>query len=815
MLRNWFLIALRHLWRHRLYTAINVLGLAIGLSACMMIAVQVRFETGFDTFHAKAARIVRVNRTEQFADMPRWLSSITGLPVAAALATLPEVEATVRAIPSLVTVMRDGQGFQEGMLRVDPSYPRIFDVTFLKGDPSLALAQPGDAVISRSTATKFFGDGEPLGGTLTLDSGRILRVTAVMEDPPVNTAFQARLLVNIATSVSDAGDRDFRQREFSWNNSWLSTYLLLRPGTDRAAVEARLEEVLSAVVPDYVPPGDTKGRHSFTLSLQPLTDIRTNPVGGEAGTPIEVVRGLALIGLLVLLIAGINFVNMTTARASLRLREIGIRKTLGARRSGLVAQFLLESVILSLAAGILALAATELLLPFVLVTLQVTGFVDPFADPVLVAVLLLLPPLLGLVAGLYPALVLSRVAAAEGLRGAMGAGGKLRAALVVMQFAIAIILSIGALFVLAQTRFAATDRLGFDRENVLVVRGALGNRTESAADAMGDAIARLPGVLSVGMSAWAPADGSRSTSVYTVPGRDAPATLRVEPVDFGYMATLGVPLLAGRGFDPAHAADILRAGVGEEERPDANVLVSRAALPLLGVSRPEEAIGLAIRRPIVEGQTSRQVLTIVGVVEDIRFGSARGGLDATIFTVDLSQRGTMLVRLAPGDQRAMLAAIDDIRRDHDATGPIRRAFLDENIDRLYAAEARQGTVIATFAGLAVIIACLGLYGLASFTAERRTKEIGIRKVLGASVADIVRLLVWQFSRPVLVANLIAWPVAWYGVRSWLDGFAHRIDINPLLFLAVGAVALIIAWVTVAGHAARVAAEKPVRALRYE
>lgn len=813
MFRNWFLIALRHLWRHRLYTAINVLGLAIGLSACMMIAVQVRFETGFDGFHTKADRIVRVNRTDQFADMPRFRSNITGLPVAPALATLPEVEDTVRLIPSVATIIHEGQPFQEGMARVDPSYARIFDIVLLKGDPS--LSQPGDAVIARSTAVKFFGDGEALGRTLTLDSGRILRVTGVMEDPPVNSSFQARVLTNIATSLSDASDGDFRKREFSWNNSWLYTYLLLRPDADPAAVEVRLGALLSAIVPDYVSPDDAKGRYSFTLSLQPLTDIRTNPVAGEPGTPMEVVRGLALIGILVLLIAGINFVNLTTARASLRLREIGVRKTLGARRGGLVAQFILESVMLSLVAGIVALAATELLLPLALVTLQVTGFIDPFADPALVVALLLLPPLLGLIAGLYPALVMSRIGASEGLRGAMGAGGKLRSVLVVMQFAIAIILAIGALFVLIQTRFAATERLGFDRENVLVIRGALGNGTEPGADALRDAVARLPGVLSVGMSAWAPADGSRSSSVYTVPGRLAPTTMRVEPVDFGYMATLGVPLLAGRTFNSAHAADILRANKSEEDRQQANVLVSRAALPLLGVSRPEDAIGLVIRRPAIDGKPSSQILTIVGVVEDIRFGSARGDLDATIFTVDLAQRGTTLVRLAPGDQRATLEAIDAIWRQRDATQPIRRSFLDENIDRLYAADARQGKVIATFAGLAVIIACMGLYGLAAFTAERRTKEIGIRKVLGASVADIVRLLVWQFSRPVLLANLIAWPLAWYGVSLWLEGFASRVAVNPLIFVGVGLAALIIAWGTVAGHAARVAAEKPVRALRYE
>lgn len=817
MVWNWLLTAWRHLGRHRLYTAINVLGLAVGMAVCMIIATLVRFETSFDGFHRNADRIVRVNRTEHLSGMPPMRGNVTGLPVGPALlAHLPGVEDMVRVGRFLATIVRDdGQSFPETAARVDPSYPHVFDVAFLKGDPALALARPGDAVITDSTARKIFGDADPMGRTLKLQTGRLLTVTGVIADPPQNSSLRAAILTPITTSISDQGDKDYREREQSWHSSWLTTYLLLSPGIDPVTLAQRVQAALPAIVPDYVAPDDAGGRSTFTLNFQRLTDIRLHPIGGEGGMPVIVVQALALIGALVLLVAGINFVNLTTARSSLRLREIGIRKTLGAGRSALIMQFLAESVMLALLAGVLALPATELVLPF-LAELEVDIPGDPFADRGLLLGLLLFPPLLGLLAGLYPALVLSRVSPAAGAQGRTVGSGRLRTILVVLQFSIAVTLTIGALVILQQTRHAATQQLGFDRANVLLVHdGVMPVGSTIRLDTLRQTMERLPGVQSAALAAWAPADGSSAFSGLRLPGQSEQLHLRVEPVDFGYLETLGATLLAGRLFDPAHADDISRTATDKTERPTANVIVSRAMLAKLGVKDPAGALGLTIQGGAPTKGEASQVRTIVGVVEDIRFNTAHFEPEATLFTIDQSQRGVLILRLAPGDQKAMLAAIDKAWSQIVPDKPIRRSFLDQNIDRLYDEEKRQGAVIAVFAGLAGIIACLGLYGLAAFTAERRTKEIGIRKVLGASVADIVRLLIWQFSRPVLVANLIAWPLAWVGLSRWLEGFASRITLNPLLFAAVGMGALMIAWVTVAGHAARVAAEKPVNALRYE
>lgn len=815
MVGNWILTAWRHLMRHRLYTAINVLGLAVGMAVCMIIATLVRFETSFDGYHRQADRIVRVNRTDQISGMPPWRGSATGLPVGPALLEhLPGVEEMVRVDRFQAMIDRDdGQQFVENAVRVDPSYPRLFDLDFRRGDPTLALARPGDTVITETAARKFFGEADPMGRTLKLKSGRLLTVTGVIADPPRNSSLRATVLTNIATSTSDQGDRDYRERQQSWHNSWLTTYLLLSPGIDPADMEKRIQAALPSIVPDYVVPEEAKGRFSFSLNLQRLTDIRMHPIGGEAGVPVAMVQALALIGTLVLLIAGINFVNLTTARSALRLREIGIRKTLGAGRFALIMQFLTESMLLAMLAGLLALPAMELVLPL-LSRLDVDVPGDPFADPVLLLGLALFPPLLGLAAGLYPAIVLSRVAPAMGARGQMAGGGRLRAALVVLQFSIAVALTIGALVVFLQTRHAATQQLGFDRENVLLIHD---DREGAAAplDRMRDAMLRLPGVRSAALAAWAPADGSVGVSELRLPGQGTPTHLRVEPVDFGYLETLGATLLAGRLFDPAHSNDITRLVTDRANRPAANIVITRAMLPKLGVQDPVAALGLQIRGSVSKNGGTEEVLTIVGVVADIRFSTAHFEPDAVLFTIDQSQRGVLIVRLVPGDQKAMLAMIDRKWAKMVPDKPIRRSFLDENIDRLYEVEKRQGTVIAVFAGLAGVIACLGLYGLAAFTAERRTKEIGIRKVLGASVADIARLLVWQFSRPVLIANLIACPLTWIALHHWLEGFAFRIALSPLLFAAVGLGALMIAWVTVAGHAVRVAAEKPVNALRYE
>lgn len=814
MVSNWLIIAFRNLMRHKLYSTINVLGLAVGLAACLMIAVLVRFETSFDTYHENADRIVRINRLDQMAGREPRISSGTSLPVGPALASaLPEVEAMARVATFGAIFRHEGSVLRQRVHRVDPEYFRLFDVRFLRGDAATALATPDSVVLTQETAHILFGTQDPMGRTLELTTGRVWRVTAVIADPPLNSSIRPRILVQLGASFSDSTDRDFREKQDRWTSHWVQTFLLRAPGVDAGRLEARMAEVLPRIAPDYLPPDKAGDRYTFSLKAQPLTDIHTNPQR-EAGTPMAVIGGLVSIGALVALVAGINFVNLTTARSSLRGREVAIRKTLGARRGGLVTQFLMESLLLAMAAGLLAVALLELLVPIVLPLVRMPVMPEPLADPVIFGICVGLPLLLGVLAGLYPALILAAFDPVRAMKGEGGQDrGRLRTMLVVLQFTIAITLGICAVVILSQTRYAATQGLGFERENVLLVRDVALDETKDKRRILVEEVRRLPGVLRAGYGAWAPGDGSSATSDFTVAGDVV--ELRVEPVDFGYLEALSPRLLAGRLFDPARAADIFQEDGAAGPRDRANILISAAALPLLGAQTAEQAIGRTLSRGSAIKGSLPAGLTIVGVIDDLRFTSARAALEPTILVIDQDQRDLLVLRFADGQARSVLAALGDTWRRLNPDVPLRWEFLDEQLAAQYAAEERQGVVIAVFAGLAMIIGCLGLYGLAAFAAQRRTREIGLRKVMGASVGQIVQLLVWQFSRPVFAANLIAWPLAWLLASHWLSGFAARISLGPLPFLLAGTVTILIAWLTVAGHAAQVAAARPSRALRHE
>ncbi len=813
MLKNWFMVALRNLVRHKLYTTINVLGLAAGLAAALLITVFVRHELSYNSMFTDADRTLRLVRTEHMPGRPPDTYAAMPMPAAAALKQeFAEIETIVRFGRVREIVRRGDESLYVGFHAVDVDYLRLFDWPFLSGDPRTALSQPNSTVLTKALATKIFGEQEALGRTVTLVDGRTLTVTGVIQDPPSNVTDEVEALISMSTPLPFLE----RQRE-NWNSNWLHIYVQLAPGTDMDRLKANLKDFPARVRPNLNSEPD--GGYRAELSLQPLLDIRTHPLPGGVGTSMAVISGLIALAVLIMAIAAINFINLATARATMRAREVALRKTLGAPRRLIIIQFLGESLLLTLLAGLLAIAVVELgLAPFQ----SALGIkMDPafHAMGLLGGVTLGLSVLLGLLGGLYPAFVLSGFRPAQVLRSNKSAGvggGRLRAALVVAQFAVAIGLTIGTLVVLQQTRYASSQELGFDKENVVLLRGFEYQAARSKMETLKQRLLADLAVVSVAGAPWAPSDPSERTSTYGIitGGRNETMTVRTEPVDFGYFETLGASMVAGRTFDKARLADELKSppeGTREEGRTAATI-ISATAVQQFGWGNPAEAIGRTIHYPQDEGDVTLQV---IGVVADLQYKSARNNTVATIYQAEPPEARVLMVRIRPGDVSATLNRIDGLWREMVPDVPMRRHFLDEGVERLYADDIRQGKLFAAFAGLAVIIACLGLFGLASFTAERRTKEIGIRKVLGASVPDLVRLLVWQFSRPVLIANLIAWPVAWYGLSRWLQGFAYRVDLDPLLFLAAGLGAMVIAWVTVAGHAARVAAAKPVKALRYE
>ncbi|MEA1674486.1 ABC transporter permease [Nitrospirillum sp. BR 11163] len=823
MLGNFLRVAVRILVRDRLYTLLNVAGLAIGIAAASMLGLYVWHETHYDGFFSKAGQIYRVDKTEFVPGRMPITYDSTAKPLGPALKQdFPEIEAMVRIHSEAVVASRDGNAFREWMLVVDADFFRLFDLPFIAGDPGTALAAPGTVVLPESVARKYFNGVDILGRTLTLTNGVSLTVSGVIRDLPTNTHLRrGAMLTTIGTRLGENFDGWFTRMDTVWNTNFIRTYILVKPGTDPAALTARFPAFLTARDPNYLSTGTNKPAKALVLTG--LTHIHTDPTGVGANL-LGVLRGLVAVAAVVLGIAIVNFVNLSTARSSLRVREVAVRKALGAPRGLLVGQFLVESVLLTLVAAVLGYVLLEMLMPTFVSVLGIRFDRGYLYSPWLLVAELAGVLAVGGLAGLYPALVLSRPTASVLLKGGTvsSGGSAVRTLLVVAQFSAAILLAISTIVIFQQTRYVSSQQLGFNAEGVLLVRELHQPEARTHIESFRQALLRIPGVAQAGASFHAPSDGSDSTDNYHVPGTvdDGTIVFRSEFIGHDYLQAMGVRLLAGRLFDRAATADALRdpAAAAPSEglnnvRPTdplgRTVVLSWRAVQRLGFHTAEEAVG---RQVIYDVDYP---LTIIGVVDDWQFNSARTELQPTAFLLDERGLDVMAVRLTPAAGATTLAAIDQLWKDTFPTIPGNRQFLDDHIRDAYTGEMRQGTLLAGFTGLAILIACLGLFGLAAFTAQRRTKEIGLRKVLGAGVTDIVRLLVWQFSKPVMVANLIAWPLAWLGLSRWLQGYAYRIALNPLVFAVAGLAALVIAWVTVAGHAARVAAAKPVDALRYE
>lgn len=813
MLRNWLTIGFRSLARQKLFTAINVLGLAVGMGGALMIALFVRHELSYDTMFGRGDSIHRVVERQFIDGRDPQVAPVSSLPMGRLLAEQVEgVEAVAQMGGHRLVLMMGGEPRFQSFALASPALFKVFDLPFLAGDPATALAEPYSVVLSEREARKLFGRVDVVGATLATRGGETLTVRGVLRDPPPNMSIRAEALLSLETPVRQvAVTRD------QWRSNWLETYVLLTPGTAPEAVETRINAVAARLVPNYVEPG--KGSFSFAMQLVPLEGIHLRPdINFRAVSP-DVIAAFAGVAAILLVIAVINFVNLTTARSTMRAREVALRKTLGAGRGSLIAQHLSECGLLTLLSGVIALALVELLMPEFqnlvgvrIAPSQMTAWaLAPLAVPMVLATALL--------GGLYPAFVLSAFRPAVVLRGGGGGppgGGTLRGALVVLQFAAAIALAIATWIIVEQTRFAQSARLGFDRENLLVLRNAGGQLAHGQRPPLVERLAREPGIVAASSASWIPTDMSERTTVFSVVDGNGTArqvTLRTEPVDFDYLRTMGATLLAGRMFDAGRPADIVPADA-YSAAPDrasqkaASAVISRSVVASLGWGTPEAALGRSL-------DAGGFAATVVGVVEDFQFGSVRTPRAPTVFLAEPASTSVLIVRVEAGALPGILPRIDTIWRVAYPTLPVSRRFLDEEVEELYVAERRQALVLGSFSGLAILVASLGLFGLAAFQAERRTKEIGLRKVLGAGVPALVRLMVWQFSAPVLLANLIAWPVAWFAMQRWLEGFATRIDLTPLPFVTAGAVAMVIAWATVAAHAARVASRNPIRALRHE
>lgn len=795
----------RSLTRHRLYAALNIGGLAVGIAVFLVLGLYVRFETSYETWLPDHDQIYRVRSEWNIPGSP--FDGVTPQTAGGLLDMMKEDFPRLKGtrISHGGKVVQGNANVDESIAQVDPEFLDVFRLEVVRGDARGALSRPTDLLLTETAAQKYFGSSDPIGRTLTLSNGderTAYRVAAVLRDLPKNTELDLAILIPL--KAQPPGD------ESLWRHlGALSVTTYLHFDTPEAA--RAFERQMPAFVTRHA--GGNLGENpTDTLSypLTPIADLHLGSVGqGHDSTRLTVVT-LGIVGVLTLLIAVVNYINLATARAGLRAREVAMRKVVGADRRALVLQFLGEAMLMVALAALGGLILAELSLPLV----NAAGGLSleiPYA--LAIPALALAVVVVGVVAGFYPAILLSRFPAAGVLASSRSPGGgragtRMREALVVFQFALAIAFIIGTSVLFAQMHHVRSNNIGFDREGLIVIPAlADSSLTEGARASLLAAFREMPTVTAITTGTMA-AGGSNSHSAENVPlpgVRGEGPTLRLIHVGPDFFQTYGMPPVAGRLFDPAFGADD---STETETEGNFNIIINRRAASALGFSSPEAAIGKT-----VGGQRPR---TIVGVVEDARFMSPRVAIDPTMYVYKGRMPSWPMATLRyEGDPREVMEAVQATWRRMAPEVPFNGAHADQRLERLYRDDDRAARLFGIGASLAVLIGCVGLWGLASFNTARRTKEVGIRKTLGASSTDIVKLLVGQFLRPVLVANLIAWPLAFIAMRTWLAGFDERIALSPLFFLGASAGAILIAILTVLGQSLRASRAAPSWALRHD
>ena len=816
-------MAFRNFLKHRLFSAINIFGLAFGLASCLLILLFVQHELSYDKWIPDSDNIYRVHSQFVLPGRPPLDAVLAPGPVhGAVLRDMPEVEEAARLLNRRQVIRIGDKSFSESVWYGEESFLKIFELPFVVGNPETALASNNNIVISEAMAEKYFGQTSPLDQTLNFNDEKDYKVVGVFKDLPENTHFDIEFMVKL-----DPEDSSFQQGLENWFSINGYLYLKLKEGVDPQMIEDRFPSMISDNATDLNMGGTIlKAEDLMTLRVEKLTNLHLHPFGvGNMKTPgnINTVYSFSAIALLILVIACINFMNLSTARSTQRAREVALRKVVGASRKQLIIQFLSEAVLMTVFALFFALAITEIFLPWYNEFTDKQLTLNYLTDPTLFVSLFSLVIIVGMIGGLYPAFYISSFKPAAILKANQSSqasgSGKLRSALVILQFSISIALVICTAVVYGQIQFAETMDRGFSKENKLILRGVNRDFAKDNKLAIAEEIKRLPAVEGVSFSSSVPADIDENNTIVRIPGQQTtePILIGQMVMDYDYLDIYEMDLLAGRGFSRDRGQDELIVP-DDREIPltRASIIINEGAMRRLGFTSPEQALGEIIMYGVRQGANSFNEMEIIGVIPDINFRSLKDDMRAIIYTNQQSGYNNLTIHYREGtDPQKLVQDVESVWKKFVPDAPARHQFLDENIARQYADDQKRGKMFAAFAGLAIIIACLGLYGLAAFTAAMRTKEIGIRKVMGATKFDIVKMLVWQFSKPVIIANLIAWPVAYYLMEDYLKGFQYRIDLGASYFIIAGGLALIIAWATVTHHALKVAAAKPINALRYE
>jgi len=812
MFKNYLKIALRSLFKHRIYTIINVLGLSTGIASCLLIVMFVRDEFSYDKFHARADRIFKValerkypNHSTNYAVIPHSYGDVM-------MTDFPDVEEVLKIggpVNNVVVRYTDPQNdirqFEENFIIFsDSNFFHLFDVAIVKGDPSKALENPNDLVITRTTARRYFGAEEAIGKTLRFFNQDFV-VTAVSEDMPPNSHMKFDFMAKWS-------DQFFGGPGPNFTGFTAHTYLVLKPGTDPEALEAKfprmvdtyaaaqIEQVLGKSWEDY-----KKDGNGYRYFLQPISSVHLDPTHIEAkmkpGGNVNYVYFLICIACLILAIACINFMNLATARSADRAREVGVRKTMGSLKGQLVSQFLIESIVLTIASTVFAVGVMYIMLPYFN---TLTGKQLAFELSGGVALLLAgIAVVVGFLAGSYPAFVLSAFNPIEVMKGKFtgtAKGALLRNGLVVFQFFISIVLIIGTLVVGQQMRYMQDKNLGYDKEHVLVIERvfALGEKAQTFIDEL----KRMPEVINTGGTfSMLGREGDFFGSQWRAEGSNEILTTKTMVIDDEFASTIGFEFVSGTGYSNASNDSL-------------SIILNEAAVKVMGIDDPVgKKLSQVQRRQ--EGNVTVEY-TITGVIKDFNFQTLRDPITPLTIQSTESIDGQPVYAYLRLKGKHLPTVVEKTQAKWKEFAPdqlFKYVFLDDNLKSQYENEKRAGEVFAIFSALAIIIACVGLFGLAAYTAGLRTKEIGIRKVMGASVAGVIVLLSKDFTKLILIAFILAAPFAWYLMDNWLKGFAYRIELGIGVFLLAGLTSLLISWITVSYQSIKAAIVNPVVSLR--
>ena len=808
MIKNYLKIAFRNLWNNKGFSAINIAGLAIGLATCLLMLFYVTDELSYDKFNEKADRIYRVDGDIQFGGN-HFVLAVAPDPMGPALKKdFPQVEQYVRfrGYGGLLVKKGNANINEDRVIYADSTLFDVFTLPMIQGDPKTALTEPNSVVITETTAKKYFNSIDVVGKNLVINDTANFKITGVIKDVPSQSHFNFDFFVSLSSNDES--------RQNNWVSNNFNTYIVLKKGAD----PKKLESQFDAMVIKYVGPQVkqlmnidmetfAKSGNFDTYHLTPLTSIhlhsnKTAELGPNGS--IVFVYIFSFVAILILLIACVNFMNLSTARSSNRAKEVGVRKVLGSLKKSLVAQFLTESILISFIALILAIGIAWLLLPYFN---QLSGkelgrnvFANPWLFPSLIALMLVV----GVIAGSYPAFYLSAFNPVEVLKGKVSKGFKsswLRNGLVIFQFFISIMLIVGTIVIYNQLKFIQSKYLGYNRNQVLIIKNthSLGNN----AKVFKDEILQMAGVQNATMTGFLPTSDWRNDSPIfpdaTLDQKKA-VSVQVWAVDENYIPTLDMKMVRGRNFSRDFKTDSL------------GIIINESAAKLLGFSDPVNKQVYYLNN--FNNGKDVTAYHILGIVKDFNFNSLREQV-TPLALVYREQNGSISFRINTSNMPGLVANIENKWKLMAPSQPFTYSFMDDDFNNTYKSEQQTGKIFISFAIFAIFIACLGLFGLVTYAAEQRTKEIGIRKVLGASVGGIVGMLSKDFLKLIIIAMLIAFPLAWWAMYTWLQHFAYRISITGWVFVIAGGIALLIALLTVSVQAIRAAIANPVNNLRTE